>query len=244
MTAKTTTQLTLSRGQRLRHFMRRQDRWRLVSVLLVALVLVGGSVREALRERGQVAPEQPIIILATPALPSLPTATPSVPSPAYQVASSSVLRTGACAVIGYGAPSLDAQIGAIEPQRPYTPTERIGDEWLQAQVAHSGLIWLRPIELACLASVPDIATPIPPAAPPAPAVLMVAPMVAERVAPPTLAPPPPTAAPLPTAPPTAELRCGPSGWCRRPNDGPKRPTTEQGAWESVDHVTPAMEGAP
>jgi hypothetical protein len=54
MTVKTTTNLTINRGRRLRRFVRRQDRWRLMSVLLVALVLIGGSVREALRERAQV----------------------------------------------------------------------------------------------------------------------------------------------------------------------------------------------
>jgi hypothetical protein len=234
MTVQTTAHLTMSRRSQLRRWLARQDRWRLASVLLVVLLLVGGSVREALRERTQIASEQPIIILATPALPSPPTVTPGVPSPAYQVASSAVLRTGACAVIGYAAPSTDAQIGAIEPERPYTPTERIDDEWLHAQVAHSGTIWLRPIELACLAAVPDIATPVPPVVP---AVLVVAPARVEPRGQPTVDPPPTaTAVSLQVlAAPT------PTPWDSEAAREAER-EDERRAWESVNDGV--VEGAP
>jgi hypothetical protein len=244
MTIETTAHLTLSWRQRLRLWLARQDGWRLASVLIVALLLIGGSVREALRQRGQIVPEQPIIIVATPALPLPPSATPSPPveAPAYQVANSTTLRTGACAVIGYAAPSLDAQLGAIEPQRPYTPTGRISDEWLQAEVAGSGLIWLRPIELACLAAVPDIATP---AAAPVPAVMLAAPVRVEPAAPPTVAVP--TLPPVSPAPPTPAMQIltapVPTPWDSEAAREAEREAERQ-AWESVDDVTPAIEGAP
>jgi hypothetical protein len=188
-------------------------------------------------------PHQPIIIVATPSLPLPSTVTPTTPpvarppvaTPAYQVAMSAPLRTGACAVIGYAAPQADAQIGAIEPQRPYTPTGRIDDEWLQAEVAHSGLIWLRVVEVACLTGVPDIATPA--VAPPAPAVLLAVPMVAPLPVQPTVAPPPPSpiAAPLQMlAAPT------PTAWDSEAARQAEREAERQ-AWESVDDETATEE---
>jgi hypothetical protein len=240
MTTQTTAHLTTGRRERLRHFLRKYDPWLLLVLALLGLPILGRSVR-SLVDSFQGA-ERSIVIVATPALPSPPSTTPSpvVEAPALQVANSTTLRTGACAVIGYGAPSLDAQIGAIEPQRPYTPTGRIDDEWLQAQVAHSGLIWLRPIELACLAAVPDIATPVPPAAPPAPAVMLAAPARVEPLVQPTVALP----TPLP-APPTPAMQLltapVPTPWDSEAAREAEREAERQ-AWESVDD--PPMEGAP
>jgi hypothetical protein len=229
MTANTTTQLSLSRGQRLRHFLRGQDRWRLASLLLVALLLIGGSVREALRERGQVTPEQPIVILATPMLPSPPTTTPSpaVEVPALQVASASPPRLSR-AVIAYSAPLADAAIGAIEPGRIYTLTGRLGGEWLQAEVAGSGTVWLRLVDLAGLVGVPDIATPAA-----APVVMLAAPVGAEPMAQPTVAPPPTPVLQILTAP-------APTPWDSEAAREAEREAERQ-AWESVDDT---VEGAP
>jgi hypothetical protein len=129
--------------------------------------------------------ERPIVIVATPAL---------------QVASASALRLSR-AVIAYSAPAADAAIGAVEPRRVYTLTERLGTDWLLADVIGSGKVWLRLIDLAGLANVPDIATPALPAAQGAPAVLIAAPTRAERAVQPTVAPPTP-----PVAPPTPAMQ--------------------------------------
>jgi hypothetical protein len=245
MATQTTTHLTTSRRERLRHFLRKYDPWLLLVLTLVGLPILGRGVR-SLVDSFQGA-ERSIIIVATPALPLPPTATPSPPivTPAYQVAMSAPNHTGACAVIGYSAPSLDAQLGAIEPQRPYTPTERIGDEWLQAQVAGSGLIWLRPIELACLAAVPDIATPVPPAVPPAPVVMLAAPARVEPLALPTVVVPtsPPVSPPSPTAAMQLLTAPEPTPWDSEAARQAEREAERQ-AWESVDDAPPAMEGAP
>jgi len=60
-------------------------------------------------------------------------------------------------------------LGTIEETRPYTPTAHSGGDWIQADVAGSGLIWIRAADLPGIALVgPDLATP-----PPAPQVVYV-----------------------------------------------------------------------
>ncbi len=59
-------------------------------------------------------------------------------------------------------------LGTIEATRPMTPTAHYGDEWIQAQVAGSGLVWLRAADLPGVGLIgPDLA-PHRPAAAPAP----------------------------------------------------------------------------
>jgi hypothetical protein len=80
-------------------------------------------------------------------------------------------------------------LGAIESTRAITPTAHYGDTWIQADVAGSGLVWLRASDSPDLAIVgPDLsprrpAAAVPAAAPPS------APFVP---AVPTAPPPPPT----------------------------------------------------
>jgi hypothetical protein len=95
----------------------------------------------------------PIIILASPTM--------AGPSIAVSQPRSGLPR----AVVAYDAPDGHA-LGAIEAGRAFTPTVRSGLEWLQIDAADSGLVWVRVAELVDgLASLPDVATPVPPAAP-------------------------------------------------------------------------------
>lgn len=76
-------------------------------------------------------------------------------------------------------------LGAIESTRAITPTAHYGDTWIQADVAGSGLVWLRASDAPDLALTgPDLAPRRPVAA--APAVAPQAPAA------PTTPPPPPT----------------------------------------------------
>lgn len=49
-------------------------------------------------------------------------------------------------------------LGQIEETRPYTPTAHFGDAWVQADVAGSGLVWIRAADMPGMAlSGPDLA---------------------------------------------------------------------------------------
>ena len=84
-------------------------------------------------------------------------------------------------------------LGQIEETRAIMPVAHYGGEWVQADVAGSGLVWIRAADMPGLAIVgPDLAPP--PPAPPRPQVIYVS--APERAyapieAPPTLEPPPP-----------------------------------------------------
>src|SRR3712207_1706038 len=126
MTTKTTAHLSRGRRQRLRRFLRRHDPWLLIGLALLTLPLLSAGVQALISSFS--GPYQPIIIMATPRLPTPPTTTPTIPSPpmatpALQVTSTSALRLSR-AVIAYSAPLADAAIGAVEPGRIYTPTGR------------------------------------------------------------------------------------------------------------------------
>ncbi len=81
-----------------------------------------------------------------------------------------------------------ATLGTIEATRPYTVTAHYGDAWIQAQVAGSGLIWLRVVDLPGVALIgPDLAPPTPrpepvvqPVSAPAPCTQDIAPYVVHR----------------------------------------------------------------
>lgn len=81
-------------------------------------------------------------------------------------------------------------LGTVEATRPMTPTARYGDDWVQAQVQGSGLIWLRAADLdVALAGLLDLA-PRPTAAP-----VYVPPAPVWEPEPEPTAPPAPTADP-------------------------------------------------
>lgn len=119
---------------------------------------------------------------ASPAPRPQPSATPtsSAPTPA----------SAARSLIAFAAPD-GVALGAIESTRVITPTAHYGSDWIQADVAGSGLVWLRASDVSGLAIVgPDLT---PHVAPP-------------PVARPASAPP----VPLPTDPPQC-VRVGTTG---------------------------------
>lgn len=141
-------------------------------VSIAALVYVGGS-------GGDVAPPIPARAPAAAQSSGDASTTPS-PLPAAAPAVTGRL------LIAFASPNGEP-LGAIESTRPITPTAHYGDDWIQADVQGSGLVWLRAADSPDLAIVgPDLA---PRAAPQAPAAAPVAPRAAE--------PPPPTPEPQP-----------------------------------------------
>jgi hypothetical protein len=135
-----------------------------IAQLPLALALLG-----ALASARPAAPAVPLPTLP----PIIIVATPTMAGPAVAAAPphSGLPR----AVVAYDAPDGRA-LGAIEAGRPYTPTVRSGLEWLQIDAAGSGLVWVRVADLFDgLASLPDIATPIP-----APAIVEAAPLLSEQ----------------------------------------------------------------
>jgi hypothetical protein len=129
--------------------------------VLLTLALIGALA--SWRPAAQARAEQPIIIVATPTMagPAVAAAPP---------------RTGLPrAIVAYDAPDGHA-LGAIEAGRAFTPTLRSGLEWLQIDATGSGLVWVRVADLIDgLASLPDVATPIP-----APAIVEAAPRPVEQ----------------------------------------------------------------
>lgn len=82
------------------------------------------------------------------------------------------------AVVAYDAPD-GAPIGALDSGRAYIVIARWGDGWLQADVAGSGLVWLRVSDLLDTNNVADIGsartTPPPDSQPQAPMAIWIAP---------------------------------------------------------------------
>ncbi len=194
MSTKTTNHLAITGQPRtLRRWLRVKDRWLASSVLALLLVALISGLWGTWQRRQS---SQPIIIMATPALPtpipaSIPIAEAGTAPDIHTTMSAP--RTLPCAIIAYGAPDRATEIRAIEPGRQFTPTERISNEWLRAEVDGSGLVWMPLEDLTCLAGVPEVALP---AANPAPAeqaqVVMFtasAPLGVEPAAQPTVAPP-------------------------------------------------------
>jgi hypothetical protein len=68
-------------------------------------------------------------------------------------------------LVAFAAPD-GVPLGAIESTRAITPTAHYGSDWIQADVAGSGLIWLRAGDIPALAITgPDLAPPPPTARP-------------------------------------------------------------------------------
>lgn len=101
---------------------------------------------------------------AAPAIPApVPTAAPTVPTAASLPTAPPVAMLPA-----FAAPD-GAQLGPIEATREMIPIAHYGADWIQAQVAGSGLVWLRASDVPALAIVgTDLAPHRPVAAPRAP----------------------------------------------------------------------------
>lgn len=199
MTTKTTRYISLSRSALLVAHVRA---WLLSRdpLLLIATVVVGALVSIALGHGlgVAVAPVAPPALAATPPLPIImiataPAGAPATPPPPDRVAA--VLpHTLARAVVAYDAPD-GRVIGAIDQGHAYRVVARYGADWLQADVAGSGVVWLRAADLFDLPS--DLADMQPP---PAPTVVYV-PGAPQQLAPPAPAPSYQVDSAPPSAPP-------------------------------------------
>ena len=139
--------------------------------LTIAGAVVAGLLLVLLSMRLSAAPRA--IRGATPVATAASTSMPAATAP----------TTAPIAMIdAYAAPN-GARLDAIESARAITPTAHYGDGWIQADVAGSGLVWLR------AADVPELAITGPDLAP-RPTARSAA--VPQRPAEPTDPPPPPT----------------------------------------------------
>jgi hypothetical protein len=115
---------------------------------------------------------------ATPtAPPAPPRAAPTTVATSQPTAEPTAgLATPVRLLAGFASPD-GARLGQIEATRAITPVAHFGQDWIQADVAGSGRIWLRASDWPALAIVgPDLAPPtIAPAAPFMPAAATTAP---------------------------------------------------------------------
>lgn len=139
------------------------------------------------------------VLLGRPLLPPAEPTPTGAPGPAAteesQIAAVTVSATTdarrprlARAVVAYAAPD-GSVVGALEPGRGYTPIGRLDTDWLQLEVAGSGLVWARVAEVEeateMIAALPDLATPTPEPPPtPAPAPVLAPPAPVAPIAPP------------------------------------------------------------
>jgi len=144
-------------------------------ICMLSLLLIGLIVGRVRSMPSGAAEPRPVIIIATP----LPQSAPPTAVPAAAVAAlpPNALRR---AVVAYDSPN-GSVIGAIEAGRTYQVLARYGNDWLQADVQGSGVVWLKADQVLDLPSnLTDLAPPL-------------APVVIERpvyVAAPALAQPP------------------------------------------------------
>jgi hypothetical protein len=128
---------------------------RAVAIVLAPLALALVGALSSVRSAPQVPPATPLPVIIIVATPTAAAAAP--PLLAIAAAQTGLPR----AVVAYDRPD-GAALGAIEAGRAYTLTARLGDTWLQADVAQSGQVWIHASDLfGDLASLPDVATPIP-----------------------------------------------------------------------------------
>ena len=127
----------------------RDFRYHVLGILLSSLVVA------VLLHQPPPPPLQPVIIVATPS--TVPT--PSIPT-ATLVSRSTETRLSA-AVVAYAAPNGNV-LGPIEADRAYTIIARYGNDWLQADVAGSGQVWLRSAELGTVTIAADLSDLQPP----------------------------------------------------------------------------------
>jgi hypothetical protein len=160
-----------------------------ITICLFALLAIAGLVgrlRSDISAAAVPTPQLPIIMIATQPATLPPTAAP------IQVAAI-VPNTLRRAVVAYDAPAGNV-IGAIEQGRTYQVLARFGSDWLQTDVAGSGVVWLKADQVLDLpADLVDLQPP------PAAQVIYVA---AEAVATPTPAYEPTSAAQVIEAQPT------------------------------------------
>lgn len=111
-----------------------------------------------------------LVLLYVWTVPSTPVAPPQAPpTPLATVQASSAPTDPPAPVVArynaYAAPD-GALLGQVEADRQITPVAHSGGDWIQAQVAGSGLVWLRAADWPELAIVgPDLAPKRPAAAP-------------------------------------------------------------------------------
>jgi hypothetical protein len=162
---------------------RRYDPWTVGALVVVLVAALTGAWRSAPAATSRTAPVAtlaPVLLVVT-----------ARPAPTEQsiVVQSAALRLPR-AVVAYAAPDPDGDVlGAIDSGRSYEIVARNGPEWLQLRIDGSGEVWIRRAELEG----PDIATPVPTAAP-----------IVVYVAPAAVA----TAAPEPTAAAEPAFRVG------------------------------------
>lgn len=110
----------------------------LIGLLLIAVTIRFGAVP------GRIAPRPPVATATAQSSTSMPA---TVVTAAPHVAM----------IDAYAAPN-GATLGEIEATRAITPTAHYGQDWIQAEVAGSGLIWLRAADWPRLAITgPDLA---------------------------------------------------------------------------------------
>jgi len=165
MINRTTIRLSITRGQlaiaRIRAWLAQRDPLAVLAAPTLLLVAMGALLRILLlqstpRMAAQPTPPLPIIMIAT-----APAVAPPTAAPAAQVAAvaPNTLRR---AVVAYDAPA-GSVLGAIEQGRAYQVLARYGADWLQAEVAGSGIVWLRADQVLDLPA--DLANLQPTAAP-------------------------------------------------------------------------------
>lgn len=106
------------------------------AVVLVLVLLAVVGVLERLAPRATTATATTPTTLPTAAATALPRPT-SAPAVSHRLPR---------ALVAYDAPDGNT-LGAIEPGRVYTPTAQLNTEWIQLEVAGSGLIWVKATDL-------------------------------------------------------------------------------------------------
>src|SRR5688572_1059701 len=106
-----------TRRDRIRFWLRQYDPWMLAGLAFVTLILAGSAARHLISTWPQ--REMVILVTATPPLPALSAPT----APQLGPLTSSAVQFTTRAVIAYD--SVGQPIGAIEIERPYTPTAQI-----------------------------------------------------------------------------------------------------------------------
>lgn len=140
MTTKTTFHLSLTTRDRLRTWLMTHDPIVLLAIPLLLLIVAGLAAHPA--PAAPTAP-QPIIMIAT--------ALATAPPPAATAATKASASTLARAVVAYDSPN-GRVIGAIDSGHRYQVVARFGADWLQADVAGSGVVWLLSAEVFDLPS--------------------------------------------------------------------------------------------
>lgn len=185
MTTRTTFHLLISRRDlvlgHIRAYLAQRD-----PLALLSLAIVGSIVGLALGRALFLAligtlPMSAPVLAATPPLPIILIATPAAAPTEAQIQVQDVSLTIPRAIVVYAAPD-GAPLGAIEAGRGYDYVARSGADWIQVDIAGSGVVWVRSADLT---GVPDLADLAPTATP----IVVVEQRPAIQIAAPTLQPP-------------------------------------------------------